>query len=161
MAESAATLLQQQSARQRQTLGDHGTTFVVDFVASFDVIIRSSRCSMLGFYIAKLSRRHEMPYAASFCPLYSLKEHGRSSRQQLLTEEQVRKRLSCIVTYSVVVGSLRECLVSPPSSSSSLRGNSSVVVSEEIYGTGCCCCCLLAAASIELPQRRDRLVGLS
>ena len=154
MAESAATLLQQQSARQRQTLGDHGTTFVVD------VIIRSSRCSMLGFYIAKLSRRHEMPYAASFCPLYSLKEHGRSSRQQLLTEEQVRKRLSCIVTYSVVVGSLRECLVSPPSSSS-LRGNSSVVVSEEIYGTGCCCCCLLAAASIELPQRRDRLVGLS
>ena len=154
MAESAATLLQQQSARQRQTLGDHGTTFVVD------VIIRSSRCSMLGFYIAKLSRRHEMPYAASFCPLYSLKEHGRSSRQQLLTEEQVRKRLSCIVTYSVVVGSLRECLVSPPSSSS-LRGNPSVVVSEEIYGTGCCCCCLLAAASIELPQRRDRLVGLS
>ena len=118
------------------------------------------RCSMLGFYIAKPSRRHEMPYAASFCPLYSLKEHGRSSRQQLLTEEQVRKRLSCIVTYSVVVGSLRECLVSPPSSSS-LRGNSSVVVSEEIYGTGCCCCCLLAAASIELPQRRDRLVGLS
>ena len=110
---------------------------------------------MLGFY-TKLSRRHEMPYAASFCPLYSIK-----ATAELLTEEQVRKRLSCIVTYSVVVGSLRECLVSPPSSSS-LRGNSSVVVSEEIYGTGCCCCCLLAAAaSIELPQRRDRLVGLS
>ena len=76
-----------------------------------------------------------MPYAASFCPLYSIK-----ATAELLTEEQVRKRLSCIVTYSVVVGSLRECLVSPPSSSSSLRGNSSVVVSEEIYGTGCCCC---------------------
>lgn len=88
---------------------------------------------MLGFY-TKLSRRHEMPYAASFCPLYSIK-----ATAELLTEEQVRKRLSCIVTYSVVVGSLRECLVSPPSSSS-LRGNSSVVVSEEIYGTGCCCC---------------------